>query len=656
MKPTLRISLLFVLGIILQYWVSIDGYLVLCSWLIVFILLLFTLIERKGKKMRFHKFMGALIYIQFLISGMLSYAASQPDFYQQHYSRHSVTGDLLTIEIKESTEGSNVTKAIGEVVGVGYNSFFRKTDGSILLFIDTKMELQPGHLIITAKKPSPIENKNNPGEFDARYFWKSKGIHEQLYLREIDFDVLDYTSSLSSIFDNSRAYLKKALEKQLPSDIAPLAIALSLGDKSKLDSSTRASFASAGAMHVLAVSGLHVGILLAMFQWLFLRIPWFRDRNMYIIFALIGIWCFALLTGLAPSVFRATLMFSILGFGQLLGKRFFNLNALLISALVLLMLDGKVLFDIGFQLSYLAMLGILFFFQPVRNLFTPPYRWVNFIWEGVAVGIAAQIGTLPVSLYYFHQFPNYFILTNIGLLFLAGIALGSVLIFFVLHAIPLINVLVSEAITLIYKSMLWFIQLIEQLPGAVTKGFSISFIEMLLIYLLIAVSYSATKRGQLRRWYVSVFMLFILSTFVNIRRISNDYHTEFVVFNDVVPIVLVKHIETNYFIYPEDHPKAEKSLEFLAQGYQQKYGGKNHYIALRQLEGVDFSTGETPEISLFLNPHEIEIDLGEQGSYVLPISSDFNSNFDHVIVGKWCSKIELQEQIDTKKGAFRSRI
>jgi competence protein ComEC len=653
-KPTLRITLLFILGIILQYWIPVDGYIILCSWLIVFILLLFTLIERKGKKMRFHKFMGALIYAQFLVSGMLSYAASQPDFYQQHYSRHSITGDLLTIQIKESTEGTTTTKAIGEVVGVGYNSFFRKTDGNVLLFIETGMNLQPGHIIITAKKPSSIENKNNPGEFDARYFWKSKGILEQLYLREMDFDVLDYTSSLSSIFDYSRAYLKKVLEEELPEDIAPLAIALSLGDKSKLNSSTRASFASAGAMHVLAVSGLHVGILLAMFQWIFLRIPSFRNRNLYIIFALIGIWCFALLTGLAPSVFRATLMFTILGFGQLLGKRFFNLNALLISALVLLMLDGKVLFDIGFQLSYLAMLGILFFFKPVRNIFTPPYRWMNFIWEGVAVGIAAQIGTLPISLYYFHQFPNYFILTNIGLLFLAGIALGSVLIFFVLHAIPVINALVSEAITLIYKGMLWFIQLIELLPGAVTKGFSISFLEMLLIYLLIITSYYATQHGQLRRWYASVFLLFVLSTFVNIRRISNDYRKEFVVFNDIVPIILVKHIETNYFIYPEGHPKAEKSLEFLAQGYQQKYGGKNQYIALRLHEGVDFSTGEMPEISLFRNPYEIEIDLRGRSSYVLPITPHFNENFDHIIVGKWCSKIELQGQIDTKKGAFRS--
>ena len=510
-----------------------------------------------------------------------------------------------------------------------------------------------GTVILFKPQVSPILNKGNPGEFDAEKYWKTKGVSDIVFLRNNQFLPLDKNQTDEPFFDRLRGYLKHQLTTRLSADASGLAAALSLGDKGGLNQEIRENFSNAGAMHVLAVSGLHVGILLGIVQWIFFQVKFLRRKNVYVLCAIVILWFFALLTGLAPSVFRATVMFSVLGFGQLLGKRFFSLNALLVSALFLLMLDAKMLFDIGFQLSYLALLGITFFFQPISNLWIIKNKWLNKLWEGTALGLAAQIGTIPVSLYYFHQFPNYFILTNLGLILVSGIALGSVLLFFVISKIPILSDILVQVMEVIFTSMKWFVKGIDQLPFSVARGFSLSLWEMLLAYGAIAFLIYAYQTEKIRLWYASLIVAFACAGNLLFVSHTSEYSKEVIVFNSPSPLVLYKQDGRNYFFHTEKEQEGLKKLDFIVSSYEKKYSGVSAFVLIDKDSLVELRKDNKTYISLEHTNNALFIKKAQK-SFLLPLSDDFyNSDNTVIFAGSWLKKIENEQSKNLEEGAIR---
>src|SRR5690554_5649590 len=245
----------------------------------------------------------------------------------------------------------------------------------------------------------------------------------------------------------------------------------------------------------------------------------------------ISLWCFAFLTGMSASVVRAVMMFSIMGFGQLMGKKFFGLHAIFASALLLLIFNPLVLFDIGFQLSYLAVLGISLFYQPIVKLFTSSHKIINWFWQGTVIGIAAQIGTVPISLIYFNQFPNYFLLTNIGLLVLAFIAFIGVLVLFISHLIPMLVDALSYLVNLIFDILTYFITWINSLPGEVSTGFTPHILQVALLYIAILFSLYQWQKGNFKKFIFTVLFLFVLSVSLIYNRENNKFKKELIVLN-----------------------------------------------------------------------------------------------------------------------------
>lgn len=646
-RPILLITGFFIAGIILQYWTNVPGVILLTLWLSSIIATLTAIVQRKAQ-LPFHKLIGALILITFFFSGQLSYGIRSASFFKNHYANHVLPGDLLVLEVVETSEGK-MNKAILEVRGVAHKMSYTPTVGKLLVY--THSSVQVGDIYVTGLSPQSIINANNPGEFDAAFFWKIKGIHQLLFTSDQTWKKISESPTVSGLFNRIRGYFKRQIHKSLPDDLAPVAVALSLGDKSALSMEQRSSFANAGAMHVLAVSGLHVGILLAILQWMFYQIPVLRKRNVYVICALLIIWGFALLTGLAPSVFRATLMFTILGVGFLLGKRFFSLNAVFVSALLILMLDGSALFDIGFQLSYLAILGISLFFQPVQSLLTLPYKWMRYVWDGVAVGVAAQIGTLPISLFYFHQFPNYFILTNIGLILLSGIALGSVLLFLVTHAIPYLSDVTAYIVEVIFRAMLIFINWIDSLPNAVSRGLMISGMEVVVVYGLIGAVYWFMKSGHFKGWRIAAGSILVMSIYIVFLKTNTHQLSEMVVFNHKQPLILIRENGINHVVYTDD--SEFKKMEVLLQNYQQLYEGEFVYHLLALDTGLEISSNEFTLIITHAMS-KITIDAGEK-IYGIPLNSNFNvSPNEQMIFGKWLGKKVGENGYQLTDGAYRT--
>ena len=652
-KYMLRIAILFIFGIVIQNYAEFNSFLVLSIWLGLLILLLFTSIERSAYH-RFRSLISIQIYTLFFLGGMLALGSSSPGFYKSHYAQQLLPGDQIIARIIEYQPGQKeFNKAILEVEQIISGSAIKSVDGTLLSYIEKgKKNLNIGEKIVFRPRIAGIKNKGNPGEFDAEYYSKSKGITEMVFLRNNEFLLLATEEVKAPFFDRLRSYLKNELRTNLSPEASSLAIALSLGDKGGLSQEVRDSFSNAGAMHVLAVSGLHVGILLGIVQWIFFQIKLLRKRNTYVLCAIIILWFFALLTGLAPSVFRATLMFTVLGFGQLLGKRFFSLNALLVAAIFLLMLDARMLFDIGFQLSFLALLGITFFFQPISNLFVVKNYWFNKLWEGTALGLAAQIGTIPISLYYFHQFPNYFILTNLGLILVSGIALGSVLLFFIASKVPVLSDVLSQGIELIFASMSWFVKLIDQLPYSVARGFSLNLWEVLLAYGSIAFVIIAYRSQQLRTWNSALLVAFLSAVYLLNVRHTTEFNSETVVFNSPSPLVLYKEGGNNYFFHSAENSKELEKLDFIVSSYEKKYGGKSTYLLLGEEKMVELKKGKSVVFSVEQGVNALHVNKVNK-TFTLPLNNDFiNVHNELVVAGSWLKNVEGQNTLDLKKGAI----
>lgn len=650
----LRMTVLFIIGIVAQNYFVFNSFILLSIWLGLFVLLLVVSLE-KSSRFLFQRVISLQLYALFFIGGMLALGSSSPGFYKSHYSQQFLPGDQVVARVTEYKEGqNNYDKALLEVEQIISGITIKRVDGTLLSYIQKgNSSLASGTVILFKPQVSPILNKGNPGEFDAEKYWKTKGVSDIVFLRNNQFLPLEKNPTAEPFFDRLRGYLKHQLTTRLSADASGLAAALSLGDKGGLNQEIRENFSNAGAMHVLAVSGLHVGILLAIVQWIFFQVKFLRRRNVYVLCAIVILWFFALLTGLAPSVFRATVMFSVLGFGQLLGKRFFSLNALLVSALFLLMLDAKMLFDIGFQLSYLALLGITFFFQPISNLWIIKNKWLNKLWEGTALGLAAQIGTIPVSLYYFHQFPNYFILTNLGLILVSGIALGSVLLFFVISKIPILSDILVQVMEVIFTSMKWFVKGIDQLPFSVARGFSLSLWEVLLAYGAIAFLIYAYQTQKIRLWYASLIVAFACAGNFLFVSHTSEYSKEVIVFNSPSPLVLYKQDGKNYFFHTEKEQEGLKKLDFIVSSYEKKYSGVSTFVFIDKDSLVELRKDNKTYITLEHTNNALFIKKAQK-SCLLPLSDDFyNSDNTVIFAGSWLKKIENKQSKSLEEGAIR---
>ena len=274
-----------------------------------------------------------------------------------------------------------------------------------------------GDVVRVSSPPREISSPMNPGEFDFRVFMLRKGIHSQAFVdtESIALISVNQSFSIKALSISIREQVQQQLIAYFP-DIKErqIAMALLIGLKEYLDAPLKDAYAAAGATHILAVSGLHVGILY-LFVSLFTK-PMRRIRFGVLFFVttnLMAIWLYALVTGMSPSVFRAAIMFSVLILADSVGRNRNTFNSLGIAAFILLLINPYYAFEVGFQLSFLAVLGIVYLFPLLYQKFFFSNTILDKLWSLTCVSIAAQISTAPLSIFYFHQFPTYFLLTNL---------------------------------------------------------------------------------------------------------------------------------------------------------------------------------------------------------------------------------------------------
>ena len=525
----LKIILPYTFGVIISFHSSIpNNNSLIISILLILLLLLFIPARSEYTK----KYAFSFTFLNFflvlgLFNGNLNNSTLKNNYFKNGKSNHYLVKVLQTPQIK-----NNSIKIIAKVL----QCEDQKTSGQALLYIEKterSKQLTYGDELSITGAFKPITQNGNPHEFDYKRFLRIHDIHHQTYLKDEYWTFYKSTFSFFKLLLDLRLYLDSVIEKSLLAEKnKTIAKALLLGEKDKLDKDTLRSYSSAGAMHVLAVSGLHVGIIMLILQFVFKPIKHGKFGLIaYSILILSGLWGYAIITGFTPSVVRAAIMFSFVAIGKELQRDSSSYQSLLVAAFIILILDPLSLFKVGFQLSFLAVLGIVVIQPELYRLFYFKYKILDYIWKITSVSIAAQLATFPLGLYYFHQFPNLFLISNLVVIPLAGLILTLGFIFFIFHFVHPVKIILEQLLNLTFSSLNYCVETIEKIPNSIVWGISISWVETITLYVIIIFSilFFLGKKSIFLIYNLSFLVLFLI--LLNYKNYNTSNSHELIVYN-----------------------------------------------------------------------------------------------------------------------------
>lgn len=406
-------------------------------------------------------------------------------------------------------------KVEAEVFQGGDGELRQRQRALIYLGLDSAaQQLQYGDILMVSTRFQRIKNSGNPDSFDYVRYMARRGLHYSGYVTKWGWQRVG-----RKVPDPLKA-LAKSLEQQLSKIFSDAGMngqeydiirAILLGDDDTMDPSLKSAYAAAGVSHILCVSGMHVGVIFMIISFLLKPMDYFpRMRMLKSAILLCCIWLYAAITGLSPSVTRSATMFTFVTFGALLNRHTNIFHSLLASLFILLTINPLLLFEVGFQLSYLAVFGIVLFQPKIVDLWHPKNRIMQYFWELMAVSMAAQLFTFPICTYYFGQFANYFLLSNLSVVSLSFVVMVTGVGLLVLSFVPWLGKFVTVALTWEIRIMNRIILFIEELPGSVTRNIDYSIPQVLLLYVSILCLYLTIHyRHRLAGWIsYTAFVLF----------------------------------------------------------------------------------------------------------------------------------------------------
>lgn len=367
-----------------------------------------------------------------------------------------------------------------------------------------------------------VNKATNEAEFDYKRYL----LHHDIRFTVIIEKYASYKSftDFQSTCLGYKERIIQVLNKSLVSKrVSGIAIALITGFSKQINSQDTEAFATTGTLHILSVSGLHVGLIYSSASALLLLVVKDAKKKWLVkLIPLVLIWLFSFVAGGAPPVIRSSIMCSLLAFAQISNRRYSGnqVNVLLFSAIILLVTNPNHLLDNGFQLSYTAMLGIFLFQAPFETLFEFKYTISKYLYTSIITSVAATLGTLPISLYLFHQFPPLFIISNLIIVPLSFALL--IVCLCLLVGFPLAPKLLSYGTEwmLAINQFLSELGCIQFLPVDAVDAWCLGLIEISLLYALYKVKIKSLKRSL----YFIVFILLIDS----FRFIDHFYHAPMV--------------------------------------------------------------------------------------------------------------------------------
>jgi competence protein ComEC len=491
--PFLRLVIPFIAGILLQWYCTLPVQLAWVTFIAGIAALIIFNLRVSFLQYKLSRANGLFINVVFLCTGLLITYYKDIPHQQQWLNNYYHDKDIITATLEEPlSEKANSFKANASVQASVHQDSLHPVKGNIILYFkkDTlSYQLGYGSQVVFSKSLQAIKNSGNPGSFNYERYTAFQGIYQQVFLQPGDYILLPAKNQtwLKHFLFTTREKVLHVITTYIPGEKeAGLAEALLVGYKDDLDKTLVQSYSNTGVVHIIAISGMHLGLIYWLLSILLSPLKKRKQTKWAApLLVIAGLWLFSLLAGGGPSILRSAVMFSCIVIGESVERKTFIYNSLAASAFILLCINPFWLWDAGFQLSYTAVLSIVIFMKPIYDWFYFKNKMIDGIWKLMAVTLAAQVLTTPVSMYHFHQFPVYFLITN-----LLAVPLSSlvVLLEIVLSAIAFIPVLAKPVGIILHwliYAMNSFVEYIENLPFSLWNNMQLNTLQLVLLYGLI---------------------------------------------------------------------------------------------------------------------------------------------------------------------------
>lgn len=602
--------------------------------------------------------------------GILIVSRTKPDRDKFNYVHHYKSGSLLKIRLVDELKHSDYYfKYKGEIKGVEQV----KTRGNVLIRIirNENSKVMPlDEELVTFQSLSEFNGAMNPGAFDFRGYMKRKEIYHQLTLDKGQF--ISYKAKGKSLKTEALTYRNNILEslrnKGFPKEEFSVLEALLLGRRQDISKELVLNYQNAGAMHLLAISGLHIGILLMILNTLLKPIERLRyGKKIKLVVLIAFLWFFAFLSGLSASVIRAVFMFTILSIGLHSGRRN-NLGHYLFTALFFsLIIHPGYLFDLGFQLSYAAVISIITLGPLMQSLWKPNHPILRYFWSLLAVSIVAQIGVLPLSLYYFHQFSALFFLSSICVIPFLGIILGMGYLMLVLHQFDYLPEFYIKIYIGLIRLMNQVIELLASLDFLVFRGVFFTLLLLLFSYMLIVLLISWMRNPSAKWTIATLISIIFISSTLFVEKGLTKTGSSFIVFHLYKQSLVLNRLGGKGYVFEslsEQNGIKQRLLnDFQLEHFTLKLEeatNMKHFFRMgnQRIMVIDHSNiksdfGFKPDILILMNSPKVNLDRLLKEVHPKIIVADGSNFFTYKSL--WRRTAEKAEIIfyDTaKKGAF----
>jgi competence protein ComEC len=516
-SPFARLLFFFAAGIVtagLFNKACPSSCMLLTAFSVILLIVLFLIMHRH-KSYHTGWLTGLLSALVLFIMGLLNMEIRNQSFHKICSIPEAQRICLLQIvdppEVKEKS-----VKTITRLKGSMVNGKWKPDRYKVMIYFEkdsSSLRLKTGDLLWAKIRMNNVPSPGNPGEFNYSKYLVARNVYKQAYLRSYawKFSAMEERKSWNLIAHHwqeklLQTYHKIGLNKTLYSILA----ALTLGYRNDLEAHTKQIFSKAGIMHVMALSGFNVAIIALALGYMLGVMERFRSgKVLQTAIIILGIWLFAIVTGLSPSVTRASVMISFVMAGRLLQAQINTYNILFASAFVLLAFSPALLADVSFQLSFSAVLGIIIY-QPVI------YRFLVFknmladkTWKLFTVSCAAQLSTLPLTIFYFHQFPVYFWLTNLYIVPLVSVIICLAALFLLVSSLPPLALAVGKILTVLLGFLYNSVSFVEMLPNALIENIFISTHQALLLtFLILFMGLFLMHKAKIFLWASCILFLF----------------------------------------------------------------------------------------------------------------------------------------------------
>nr|WP_279309186.1 ComEC/Rec2 family competence protein [Psychroserpens sp. SPM9] len=655
----------------MSYYSSISRntlFICICSALALFVCS-FIIANRQLKK---SIWFGLAAYVFMMSLGALTLQLHHEKNHKNHYTKLVASENnqpkTIIFKIREQLKPSlYYNKYIAELISIDNKS----VTGTTLLNItkdSINKVLTIDDVLLTYAEFKPLPLPLNPNQFNYKAYLEKQDIHHQLVIEPAS--LLTINSEPHTIIGYA-SILRNTINKQLitynfKADELAIINALLLGQRQDMSKDLYEHYVDAGAIHILAVSGLHVGIILLLLNQTLRPIERYkRGKFIKVVIILMLLWSFAVIAGLSASVTRAVTMFSIVAIAMH-WKRTTNIyNTLAISVLMLLICKPMFVFDVGFQMSYLAVLAIVSIQPLLAKLWQPRWKVINYFWQILTVTLAAQCGVVPISLYYFHQFPGLFFISNLAIIPFLGILLGLGILVIVLALLNSLPELLATLFGTMIAWMNWIVNWVAKQDVFLLKNISFELPQVLVSYLLLITTVLAIRKRTAKRmsWVlISLIMAQATGLILN----HKNANQAFTIFHKSRSSILGHKVDSELTIYHNVDTSTISNSQIITN-----YSVGNHISKLNQevLHSVFIFQNKTilvidslgvyniksfkPDYVLLRNSPRINLERmidSIQPKFIIADGSNYKS-----YIKRWeltCVKRQLPFHQTGKKGAF----